>query len=366
MNQEAINVLMLVPTLRVSNGVGSFAMTYYRQIDHKKVHMDFVLYRNIDSPYISEIRANGDKVYFLPDLKHPIRHFAECKNILGRKQYDIIHNNSLLVTLPLLFAAKKRVPVRILHSHSTKMGENKKRQFRNASLMPLLRALSNKYAACSEIAGKAMFGAKPFSIIPDVIETNLFKYNEEVREAIREREKCNDHFIIGTVGRVSDAKNPFFAIDVIEKVIAKESKIEYWWIGSGGLDLKVKQYIENKSLQEKIRLFGSREDVAELYQAMDLFFMPSKFEGFGLACVEAQTSGLNCVVSDALSKEVDITGNVSFISLDSDINTWVDAIIRTMKDGKDRSVAYSKALSSACSAEQAGKKLTLFYQALAR
>lgn len=386
MNEKEINVLMILPTLRVSNGVGSFAMSYYRKLDHKRVHMDFVLYHHVEGPYIEEIESNGDHVFALPRLESVKAHLAACKKILTDKKYDIVHNNSLTITLPIMMLARRRVPVRILHSHSSKLGEDRRRQTRNQLFIPMMLFPVNRYAACSSLAGKAIFGRKPFDIIPDVIHTDAFRFSEETREEIRRQEKCEGKFVIGSVGRICDAKNPFFAIDVMERVIGEHPEVEYWWLGSGNLDEQVREYIKSKGLEDKIILKGSRSDIGKYYQAMDLFIMPSKFEGFGLACVEAQTAGLYCVVSDQLIRELDFTGNVGVVPIDKGTDEWVDTILAQIDRGSDiqidrgsdiqtdrgsdtridRSATYELALASDFSDETAGTRLTEYYYAQLR
>ncbi len=364
MTSFPIKVLMLVPNLRVSNGVASFAMSYYRKLDHSKIKMDFVSFKKIDSPYIAEIERNGDRVFFVAQMKHLVQHFRDCAAIINGSDYQIVHNNSLLVTLPLMMLAEKKVPHRILHSHSTQLGETLKRERRNKTFIPILKRTINHYVACSSAAGEALFPGLQFEIIPDVINVEKYRFNEEIRSAVRKRENCKDKVVIGTVGRVADAKNPFFAVDVIERVMEKHMEIEYWWVGSGALDSELKEYVRKKHLDEKVKLFGSRDDVNELYQAMDLFFMPSKFEGFGMACVEAETSGLPCVVSNVLPREVDVTGNTFFLGIEDSLDTWASMIANLLQLSIDRVSAYQKAEKSICSDITAGERLTDYYVSL--
>lgn len=359
--KDSINVLMVVPNLRVSNGVASFAMSYYRALDHNKIHMDFATYNNIESPYINEINNNGDKVYVIPFMKHYFDHTKKCKEIIALKEYDIIHDNSLMVTYPLMRIAKNKIRVRILHSHSARLGETSKKEKRNKFFMPLLLNTVNVYAACSTKAGNAIFPNKNMHIIPNAVDADRFKFNSSIREAVRKKENCFNKTIIGTVGRLTDAKNPFFAFDVMNQVLDSEKDFEYWWIGSGVLDKEIKDYVYKLKNKDRIKLFGSRSDIEQLYQAMDLFFLPSKSEGFGLACVEAEASGLTCIVSDALPTDVNITGNVIFIPLSSSFNVWCDAIISNAKTDLDRNSGFNSLNNSSYSLSNCGKKLEELY-----
>ena len=358
---KQIKVLMLVMNLRVSNGVASFAMNYYRTLDHSLIHMDFVTYQNIDSPYIEEIKNNGDKVYVLPPLKNFIKHCQRCLSIVQNDHYDIIHDNCLLITFPFMSIAKNHVGIRILHSHSARLGETIKNEKRNRFFLPLLLNKVNYFAACSYKAGKALFNEKEFTVIPNVIDAERFRYNEETRKKIRIQEKCDEKIIIGTIGRMTDAKNPFFAIDVIEKVVQNNRYIMYWWIGSGALDEQVEDYVRKKGLDNTIRLLGSRSDIPDLLQAIDLFFLPSKSEGFGLACLEASAAGLPCIVSDEFPMEVNVTGTVKFVSLQQNAQEWAEILLEQINHYPDRVDVYDKLLHSFCSSIDAGKNLQEYY-----
>lgn len=363
MNKK-IRVLMVVPNLRISNGVASYAINYYRAMDHNIVHMDFVTYRNIDSPYIKEIRNNGDEVFVLPPARSIFRHCQNCLSIVRNGHYDIIHDNSLLITLPLMFIGKNHVGVRILHSHSAILGETLKNERRNKVFLPLLLKEVNYYAACSSKAGRALFRKKNFIVIPNVIHCEKFRYNEVTRNRIRKQEKCEEKRIIGTIGRLTDAKNPYFAIDVIESVIQHNSDIEYWWIGSGALDYEVADYVRKKGLEKNIRLLGSRSDIPELLQALDLFFLPSKSEGFGLACLEASAAGLPCVVSDEFPTDINVTGNVQFVALQRSREEWAEILLEQLTCIPDRKDAYEKVRHSNCSDIDAGEKLHKYYRSI--
>lgn len=131
-----IKVLMLLPNLRVSNGVASFAMNYFRNLNHDEVQMDFAIYSDVQTPYYEEIRKQGRRIYVLPSIKRIDLHIKCCLDILNQGQYDVIHDNTLIITLPMMWCAMlKRVPVRILHSHNSKLGETKKKEIRNKAFL---------------------------------------------------------------------------------------------------------------------------------------------------------------------------------------------------------------------------------------
>lgn len=366
MEDRQIKVLMMVPNLRVSSGVTNFVMNYFRNVDHRKVKIDIVTLSYVESPYIDEVRSNGSEVFFLgPLLEHPVKHIKLAKKVIAEHDYDIIHDNIILKSMPIMkYAKKKKVPVRILHSHSINLGETGLKEKINRLLLPLLIKKANCYTACSSVAGKAMFGDKEFTIIPNIIDTDNYVFDEAIRAKVRADENVSKKYVVGTVGRVAEAKNPVFAVNVMEEVLKRRPDIEYWWIGSGPLESQLKNCIEEKGLTDRIRMLGSRDDLRFLYQGMDAFFLPSKGEGFGLACIEAEASGLPCVISSNFPPEVNITGDVTFLHLDDDIDTWATAVINAIDKQTDRGNANRILRDSPYSKAGSGNSLTDFYERL--
>ena len=361
--ESKIKVLMIVANLRPSNGVASFAMNYYRALDPNVVTVDFALYEDRETPYYKDIYEKGGRIFILPPINQYKKHIAECRSILAEGKYDIIHDNSLLITLPLMREAKKAgIPVRILHSHATKMGETKIREFRNSLFLPLLIKEANTYFACSNMAGQAMFKNHPFVFVPNVIPAEEFKYDHNVRKAVREKMGVSDEdYVIATVGRVAYQKNPFFAVDVMAEYMRNHSNVRYWWIGSGPLQDELEAYVRKYGLEESIVFFGSRTDVRDLYQAMDMFFLPSIYEGLPLTGIEAQAMGLPMVVSDSITDEMVYTDLVHAVALSSPVEEWVKIIIECRQSSSERSM-YSKELkNSIFSSATAGDRLTGFY-----
>ena len=356
-----IKVLMLLHNLRVSAGVATFVMNYLRIIDSAKYHFEFEIYRDVPYVYYDEIKQMGSEVFVLPPITQIKRHMSRCREILVEGKYDIIHDNSLLITYPMMSISTDIVKIRILHSHNSKFGDASLKAIRNKLFFPLLLKTANHYTACSPLAGQTLFKDKHFDVIPNIINVSSFKFNSVTREKIREMYNCRDKIVVGSVGRMTEQKNPFFAVDVMEKVIAAIPNVEYWWIGSGNLDQKIRRYIEKKDLLNKIKLFGSRNDANELLQGMDLFFLPSRFEGFCYACLEAQAAGLQCVVSDCLPKDVDVSGNVSFVSLKDSTDRWIEEVISNLNKKIGRQVAYGAVEDSVYVADKCNNALSNLY-----
>ena len=365
MVDRPIKVLMLVPNLRVSNGVTSYAMNYFRNLNHKNIKMDFAVYRKRENPYEEEINAAGSNIFLLPSVKKEFpAHIKACLDLIKNGQYDVIHDNSMLITYPMMKIAKKYVPVRILHSHNSKLGETIKKEKRNKRFLPFLLHQANAYAACSDLAAKAMFGDKEYEFIPNFVDTEKYRYDENIRRRVRHDMNADQKTIIVTVGRVAPQKNPFFALDVIDLLIEKDPDVEYWWIGSGPQDKEVCEYAHKLHHANQIRFLGSRDNVHDLYLAADIFFLPSLFEGLPITGVESQAMGLPSVISDTVTKEMVYTDLVEYVPLGASIEQWIEVFEKQMKRIPERR-PYTKELeNSAFSSKHSGEKLESYYRRL--
>ena len=369
MENRSIRVLVLVPNLRVSNGVASFAMNYFRALDHQHIHMDFGLFTDVPTPYYKEIEEAGSRYFVFPSLKTPLAHIRECRKILRSEQYDIVHNNTLLPAIPLMHIAKQiGTPVRLLHIHSTKLGETVQKERRNKLFIPLLFNSATDFVACSNVAAQALPSLMEgnYEVIPNIISKTRLSFSAEKRKQIRTEMNADHKIIIGTVGRVAAPKNPLFALAVIEKVIKALPDVEYWWIGSGSMDQVLKDRVIELNLEKHVKVLGSREDVADLYQAMDIFFLPSLFEGLPVTGVESQAMGLPAVISDTVTNEMVYTDLVQFVSLDDPVEKWVQTFKDQIKRIPERRSYAPELQKSMFCADYAGMRLENLYIKLLR
>lgn len=354
---------MIAYDLSIANGVSSYIMNYYHKINHSLIDIDFALFHDAETPYYDDIRKHGGKVFFIPSVKNIKEHMEVCRNIIKNGQYDIIHDNILLPSLFILYFSKKyNVPVRILHSHSSKLSNTKRKAIRNKLLLPLLLSNANYYIACSKTAGNCLFSNKKYAIIPNIISVFKYKYNDISRQLLRKKSNNNGKIIIGSVGRLAVEKNPIFAIRTILEFAKNNTSVEYWWIGDGELQTQVVNYIKEHDTNHIVKLLGNRTDIADLYQAMDLFFLPSQFEGLPITALEAQASGLPCLVSDTVSDEFVYTDLVTFFSLNDDIPKITNIMRSLLSKKYERSVYGQKLQESRFSDSNAGANLLHLYR----
>lgn len=334
-------------------GTESFLMSQYRAIDKSKIQFDFL---NVYSEKIAcqdEIESLGGRIYYLNMARHRgvrgyyknlDRFFAE-----NARQFDAVHCNfqSLINTDVLKYAKKYGIKVRIAHAHNSGYGSepNIKQKLLIGLNQMTIGLYATHYFACSSLAAKWMFKNKKTTIIHNAIETKKFLYNAEARDKIRLQYGLTNEKLALFVGRLDPQKNPLFLIEIFDEITKLGHNWKLFIIGDGILRHDMEKKIEDTKLQDKICMLGSRNDVNDFLQAADAFLLPSKFEGLGIVLIEAQAAGIPCFTSEnVVPKEVDITGLVNFISLDSSAKTWAKNVIKNSKKKRiDQSEAVVKA-----------------------
>ncbi|MBO5691582.1 MAG: glycosyltransferase [Spirochaetaceae bacterium] len=361
---KKIKVLMLVPSLNIVSGVTSYAMAYLNALNHQNVQMDFACYFDIYPNHYTLVESYGGKVFVLPPFKKMWEHIVACKKILEEGNYDIVHDNSLIITLPMMMCAKKYVNIRILHSHSTGLSENKIKAFRNFLFLPFLKLCSTNFAACTPVAAKTLFGNADFTFIPNVVTSERFSFSFERRNEVKKNMNIENKIIVASIGRITVNKNPFFAVDVMSRVIKRNQNVEYWWIGSGPKEKQLANYVEELGLTEYIKLLGKRSDIPDLLQAMDVLLFPSVFEGLGLVGIEAQIMGVPVIASESIPEEINFTDLVTFVDLKSGVEAWCEVIEKTISQKRERRSYRNELYESMFSDRNAGTRLEEYYRDL--
>ena len=323
-SDKRINVLVLITAMDRA-GAETMMMNYLRHIDRNKIHMDFVLNREYESDYEKEIKELGSKVYHLsPIYPNTVREYKkEFKKFLKEHpNYDVIHSNlEERSAYPLAIAKKAGIDLRIVHAHSNLKHVDIKYIFR----LYLRKKLRGKYThsfACSRGTAKWLFGDdKKTIIVRNAIDTDEFKYDENLRKKAREELGITDDTIlIGHVGRFSYEKNHKYLLRTFAEVNKMKPNSRLVLIGGGKnrSELRLKdeiiKTIEELNLQDKVIMLGVRDDMPYIMQAIDIFALPSLSEGFPLTLMEAQSLGLKCMVSDSVPKECNVTGEVKYLS----------------------------------------------------
>ena len=322
----------------LGGGVESVVMNYYRNIDRNKVQFDFIC--DEDSKYIptDEIESLGGKVILIPPYQKPFKYHKELKKVLKEGNYKIVHSHISTMSFFSLWAAKSaKVPVRIVHAHSTTNKQEKKKNLMKQVLRPFSKVFANRYFCCSELAGRWLFGNKTYNqgkvyLLNNAIDVDKFKYNEKVRKAKRKELNIKDKdLVIGHIGRFVKLKNHEFLIDIFNEIHKQNKNTILLLAGDGPLKEEIQNKVKKIGLEKNVQFLGQRNDANELYQAMDAFVLPSLYEGLPVVGVEAQAAGLPCFLSTDMTKETKVLDSTQFISLTHDTKYWADKILKEVK-----------------------------------
>lgn len=319
-------------------GLETMLMNYYRHIDRSKIQFDFLSHRPYESDYDREIMSLGGRVYHAPRLypQNYIRYFQYMKQFYkDHPEYKIVHSHiDSMSYLPLSAAMKAGIPVRIAHSHNTSMDRDFKYLLKQYFRTRITR-VANCYCACGQDAGVYLFGDNTaFTIIPNAIETNQFLFNETVRKKVRKKLRLDHSFVVGHVGRLSYQKNHRFLIEVFKNVYDRDANAKLMLVGSGEKEEEIRNQVHTFHLDDAVVFLGNRSDVNELYQAMDVFVMPSFFEGIPVTGIEAQFAGLTCLFSDKVPVEVDFSEHCKFLPLESGSAVWASEVLKHREEKK--------------------------------
>ena len=322
-------------------GQETFIMNLYRNIDRNQIQFDFVVHTSQKCDFDDEIISLGGKIYSISPLsKSFLKHCKELYKIIKENKYDTIHRHtaSSIVFVDLFVAKMAGAHNRICHSHNTQ--NNQKglhRLFR-----PLLNLFVTERLACGMEAGKFMFGKKEFTVIPNGINVSHFKFNNESRSKKRKELHIDDKLVITNIGRFNEQKNHTFLIDIFYEYQKIEKNAILCLVGKGNLQENIKNKVKQLSIEDKVYFLNTRNDVNEIMMASDIFLFPSLFEGLPVALIEAQATGLPCLISDTISKEAIIESKlVHMESLSTDVSLWSKKMQELLNTDFNREKIYS-------------------------
>lgn len=334
MEKEPVRVLQIIGIV-CGGGVEAVIMNYYRHINRNKIQFDFVLDGYEKTALDDEIKSLGGRVYHVePYKKNIFRYMSQIYHIIRDNHYDIVHSNMNTLSVFSLFPAwLAGAHQRILHNHSTAVRSEGMRSVMKMVLRPFAPLFANRYAACSRLAGDWMYGKKMMdsgkvTIINNAIDLDEYAFSQELREKYRQELNIPaDAFVVGHVGRFMYQKNHAFLIDVFREVARQNPKAILMLVGDGELRPEIEQKVASYNLTDKVRFLGLRKDVKKLYNCMDVFVLPSWYEGLPVVSVEAQANGLSSVFSDQVTKESRLTKSASFLSLTDGALIWATCIL---------------------------------------
>lgn len=326
-------------------GAETFIYSVLSSIDTNRYHIDFVLqsHDNRNERLLNLCDEKDAMIHYVHQFHKALRkNIKETEKVIKDGNYDLIHihQNAMINVAPIIAARKCRVPV-IMHSHNS---------LSNAGKLGMLIHKANRtvYAskvirlACGKEAGKWMFGKQDFQIISNAISLDRYAYSEEYRSEVRNKYSiANDTKVIGHIGRFVAAKNHDYILDIFKR-IEQNQNVVLLLVGDGELKKHIIDRIKSEKLTEKVILTGNVDDAYRYYSAFDVLLFPSIFEGLPFTLVEAQASGLSCLVSNNVTKDVKVLDCIKYIDLESPITVWENELTKYLTDQENREEKSSK------------------------
>ncbi|NTW72546.1 MAG: glycosyltransferase family 1 protein [Eubacteriaceae bacterium] len=313
-----------------TGGIKSVIMNYYENIDRDIIQFDFIVDADSPSKDYSDIEKLGGRVFEIPPVKHIWAHIFESYKIFKRENYLIAHAYVNTLNVFPMFAAKLAgVPVRIAENLSTAHSGEGKTKIKNI-LKLIAKVFPTHIAANSEFSGKWLYGENDMDkckILRNAIDLDKFHYDLELRQTIRDEYGWEGKFVIGHIGRYQYQKNHEFLVDIFFEVHKNDETAVLILIGYGELKNHIFEKIEKLGLKDHVVDLGGREDIAQFYNSMDCFVLPSFYEGLPVVGIEAQATGLPCVMSTEVTRETKIIDNFEFIGLEESAETWAKKIL---------------------------------------
>ena len=325
-----IRVLQVV-TYMGRGGLETMLMNYYRHIDHSKVQFDFLTHREFDGDYDKEIKDLGGNVYHLSNLNPLSTSYKKSLNDFfeNHPEYKIVHSHlDCMAGIPLKYAKLNHVPLRIAHAHNSNQTKDLKylvKLFYKRNI----KKNANYLFACGDEAGKWMFNTNNFKVLNNAINARDYTFNINIRNDKR-KEFCisDDSILVGHVGRFFPQKNHEFLIDIFYEIHKMDKNTELLLFGDGPLRQNIEIKVKNLKLESNVKFMGIKQNINEYMQAMDIFLLPSFYEGLPVVGVEAQTSGLSCIFSTNVTEEAKLIEDTIYIDLDKGAKYWAEQALQ--------------------------------------
>ena len=327
-----------------TGGAETFLMKMYREVDKSQCQFDFAVASKEKGFYDDEIISMGGRIFHItPKSVNPIKNFYSILTLVKREQYKSVLRSSQhsLSALELLAAwlggAKKRI---YRSSNSNITGTSKLELFLHKVfvIMPILFA--NVRIAPSVEAAEFMFGKNCIKkgkaqLVHNSLDTTLYSFDLESRNQLRKEFNISEkEILIGHIGRFNHQKNHIFLIEIFKKYLKLNPRAKLVLVGDGELRSSIIEKVAECEISDSVIFTGVRKDVPQLLSAFDLFLFPSFYEGMPNTVIEAQSTGLHCIISDSITKDVNVTDLVSFVSLNNDSSVWANKIAEVQNGNK--------------------------------
>ncbi|MHA6481486.1 glycosyltransferase [Paenibacillus sp. strain BS8-2] len=361
-----IRILHIMGSMGVG-GAETFIMKLFRKVNSEQVVFDFVLDSSEKFFYENEILELGGRIYRVPlKSEKPIKSFLELIKIVKENHYKAVFRASAhsFSFLDLLAAHLGGANCKVIRSTNSSVGSSKLHTYLHKLGIPYLNLLSSLRLSPSREAAEWMFGKKMGSsnkviILKNGVDLNLFQFDIVRREKIRKEFDIGTKRVFGHIGRFSEQKNHSYIIDVFYNIYKKNKESVLLLFGEGELENRTREKVRELNLEGNVIFGGIRTDIADILMAMDVLLFPSIYEGMPNVLIEAQATGLKCIVSDSITKEVVITNLIKMLPLQS-IDNWVDEAIKT-ESCTNRQDSTQKLIAEGYDINQVAELLQTYY-----
>lgn len=333
-------LLCITSTLN-AGGAETFLMKLHKGIDRDKYQIDFCVMSDEKGVYDDEVLARGGKIFRTHQKsKNPIKCFLDIKRIVRENEYKyVLRVNEHSLSVIDLIAAKCGGAKVIAMRSTIADCLNKFHKFLHKLFIFLPKTVPNvKLAPSTEAAehtfGKGCVKKGKAKLLHNALDYDVYKFDSDARIKFRNELSLDGCNVIGHVGRFSFQKNHSFLLDVFKCISEIDHSARLVLVGVGELQDKIRQKASELSLTDKVMFLGRRSDVPKLMSAFDVLLLPSFCEGMPNVVIEAQASGLPCVIADTITPEADITGLVKYLSLSDDISVWKDAVLNSISENR--------------------------------
>lgn len=360
--KKPIRVLQVIGMMD-RGGAEAFIMNTYRNIDRNKVQFDFIVHTQAKCAYDDEIKALGGRVYNAVPRYTGWNHLEYVRQwqefFREHREYKLVHGHIRSTAAIYLYIAKQYGLRTIAHTHSTSSGSGFAWLAREVLRYPI-RYIAEHLFACAQVAGHWAYGNKKFHVLKNAIDCANFAFDASIRYRLRQELGVEKMFVIGHVGRMRPEKNHRFLLEIFAKVLAENHKARLILVGDGELLAEVQDKASELGVRDQVHFVGSVDNVQDYLQAMDVIVFPSIYEGLPVSIVESQAAGLPHILSDVITREIDMgLGLVEFMSLRDSAQAWAQRVLS--KQIENRTIDMQKIVDNGYDAGENAKRLQDFY-----
>ncbi len=326
-------ILILNTTGMGYEGISSVIMNYIENMDLDQISLNVAVVPTTKPELIERIEKRAT-AYLLPKKKQDTKGYIRELTKLLKTGIDVfhIHGNSGMMLMEVLIAKRCHIKNIIVHCHNTTCDH----PLISNILKHPMKWFSNELISCSTASGKWLYGKSRHIVLNNAINIDRFTFNKEIRNNCRKEFEISDEILIGHIGHFTEQKNHNFLIDIFMEIHKSNSNTKLLLVSIGPKMEEIKKKVSDLGLSDSVIFAGQRSDVDRIYQAIDLFLMPSKWEGLPVVMLEAQAAALPLVVSDVITRDAKCTDRVTYLSLNDSPASWAETVLEQTEKFSDR------------------------------